>query len=155
MCLPPGYPGKDHDTENQRHVRSRLGGAEGSGCGTHVFVCRGGSSGVKAYGVEHHVNMRQVAAAFMAVGAAFEDQGLEGCASRHVTSRPGRGRRHVEHRFRQQQLNRLERLLSEKWLKPRPHCGLDCLICTEVARQRLGAGHLRRGSKGWREICNG
>jgi len=32
---------------------------------------------------------------------------------------------------------REEGRFAQKWLKPRPKSGLDCLICAELARQRL------------------
>jgi len=41
-------------------------------------------------------------------------------------------------RARREQLKRVSRLWPENWLKPRPEPGLDCLICAEFARQRLG-----------------
>jgi len=41
---------------------------------------------------------------------------------------------------------RVSGLLPEKWLKSRPKCGLDCLICAEFDRQRLQAvARLTRG----------
>ena len=37
-------------------------------------------------------------------------------------------------------LKSMSRLLSEKWLKPGPESGIDCLMCVEFAEQRSAVG---------------
>ena len=52
---------------------------------------------------------------------------MEGCISGGANLR----------RATREQLKRLSSLSPEKWLKPRPETGLDCLICAESTRQQI------------------
>ena len=53
------------------------------------------------------------------------------------------------------QAKREQRLLPERWSKPRPESGLDCLICAELAFTTLlfPLRRFRTGSRGGRELA--